>query len=59
MWNMVGALTAGSPLNAEEISLQAIEESNDDKRVPIPSHRHASPSAPWPWVDLDDGKRLL
>ncbi|PPQ66789.1 hypothetical protein CVT24_008698 [Panaeolus cyanescens] len=23
-------------------------------RVPHPSHRHAAPSAPWPWVDLED-----
>ncbi|KDR77304.1 hypothetical protein GALMADRAFT_246652 [Galerina marginata CBS 339.88] len=26
----------------------------DTTRVPHPSHRHASPSAPWPWVDLED-----
>ncbi|KAF8892914.1 hypothetical protein BD779DRAFT_1436236 [Infundibulicybe gibba] len=24
------------------------------KQVPTPSHRHAAPSAPWPWVDLED-----
>lgn len=24
-------------------------------RVPIPSHRHAAPSGPWPWIDLEDG----
>lgn len=24
-------------------------------RAPQSSHRHAAPSAPWPWVDLDDG----
>lgn len=23
-------------------------------RVPAPSHRHAAPSGPWPWQDLDD-----
>lgn len=57
--NVVGALTAvASPANAEVISLQAKGESPDDKRVPIPSHRHASPSAPWPWVDLDDGEPM-
>ena len=57
LFNVVGALTAvGSPANAEVISLRAKGESPDDKRVPIPSHRHASPSAPWPWVDLDDGE---
>ncbi|KAF9559806.1 hypothetical protein CPC08DRAFT_637387 [Agrocybe pediades] len=27
---------------------------DDRTRVPHPSHRHASPSAPWPWVDLED-----
>ncbi|KIM41609.1 hypothetical protein M413DRAFT_445584 [Hebeloma cylindrosporum] len=26
----------------------------DKGRIPHPSHRHASPSAPWPWVDLED-----
>jgi hypothetical protein len=55
--NVAGVLTAvGSPVNAEVISLQAKRDSVEDNRVPIPSHRHASPSAPWPWVDLDDGK---
>ena len=24
------------------------------RRVPPPSHRHAAPSGPWPWQDLDD-----
>src|SRR5277367_4559365 len=23
------------------------------KRVPLPSHRHATPSGPWPWMDLE------
>src|SRR2546421_71712 len=27
----------------------------DTGRIPNPSHRHAAPSAPWPWVDLNDG----
>ena len=27
----------------------------DKSKIPHPSHRHASPSAPWPWVDLEDG----
>ncbi|KAF8153212.1 hypothetical protein B0H34DRAFT_820059 [Crassisporium funariophilum] len=27
---------------------------DDPTRVPHPSHRHAAPSAPWPWVDLED-----
>ncbi|KJA25334.1 hypothetical protein HYPSUDRAFT_37835 [Hypholoma sublateritium FD-334 SS-4] len=30
------------------------EPKEDKGRVPRPSHRHASPSAPWPWVDLED-----
>ncbi|KAF9460682.1 hypothetical protein BDZ94DRAFT_1265618 [Collybia nuda] len=25
-----------------------------DGRIPVPSHRHAAPSAPWPWVDIQD-----
>ena len=28
----------------------------DKGKIPHPSHRHAAPSAPWPWVDLEDGK---
>ena len=28
----------------------------DKSRIPHPSYRHASPSAPWPWVDLEDGE---
>lgn len=32
---------------------KAFEE--EKKRLPIPSHRHAAPSAPWPWVDIHDG----
>jgi hypothetical protein len=34
----------------------AFNANNDPSRVPNPSHRHAAPSAPWPWVDLGDGK---
>ncbi|KAF9474032.1 hypothetical protein BDN70DRAFT_885294 [Pholiota conissans] len=26
----------------------------DSKRVAPPSHRHAAPSAPWPWIDIED-----
>ncbi|KAF9559802.1 hypothetical protein CPC08DRAFT_723702 [Agrocybe pediades] len=25
--------------------------------VPLPPHRHATPSAPWPWIDIEDGKQ--
>jgi hypothetical protein len=28
----------------------------DPNRIAPPSHRHAAPSAPWPWVDIGDGK---
>jgi hypothetical protein len=31
----------------------------DNKRVPAPSHRHAAPSAPWPWVDIQDGQSCM
>jgi hypothetical protein len=31
----------------------------DKGRIPHPSHRHASPSAPWPWVDLEDGEHPI
>ncbi|KAG5644686.1 hypothetical protein DXG03_007986 [Asterophora parasitica] len=24
------------------------------KQLPTPSHRHAAPSAPWPWIDIHD-----
>ncbi|KAF8892904.1 hypothetical protein BD779DRAFT_1765736 [Infundibulicybe gibba] len=34
--------------------LSRIQAEDDDTRVPAPSHRHAAPSAPWPWVDLED-----
>ena len=27
------------------------------KRPAAPSHRHAAPSAPWPWIDIDDGAK--
>jgi hypothetical protein len=30
----------------------------DKERIPHPSHRHASPSAPWPWVDIEDGEHF-
>ncbi|KAF8902612.1 hypothetical protein CPB84DRAFT_851017 [Gymnopilus junonius] len=26
----------------------------ESRRIIPPSHRHAAPSAPWPWVDIDD-----
>ncbi|KAG5639754.1 hypothetical protein H0H81_000034 [Sphagnurus paluster] len=26
----------------------------EKKRLPTPSHRHAAPSAPWPWIDIHD-----
>ena len=48
-------ITAASPSNAELISLRSKRETEDDNRVPLLSHRYAASSAPWPWVDLDDG----
>ncbi|KDR77305.1 hypothetical protein GALMADRAFT_440828 [Galerina marginata CBS 339.88] len=29
-------------------------ELEDFARIAPPSHRHAAPSAPWPWVDIED-----
>ena len=37
------------------MSLRKFEEIPN--HLPPPSHRHAAPSAPWPWVDIQDGKR--
>ena len=55
--NVGAALAAAaSPANAEVISLRSKKEPKENpNRVPLPSHRHAAPSAPWPWVDLEDG----
>jgi hypothetical protein len=38
-------------------NIPLIEKSSheDLDRVPHPSHRHAAPSAPWPWIDMEDG----
>uniref|UniRef100_A0A8H8CID2 Uncharacterized protein n=1 Tax=Psilocybe cubensis TaxID=181762 RepID=A0A8H8CID2_PSICU len=36
------------------VSSLRFDPKDDKSRVPAPSHRHASPSAPWPWVDLED-----
>ncbi|KAF8584986.1 hypothetical protein K439DRAFT_1616330 [Ramaria rubella] len=33
---------------------KALVASQMPPRVPAPSHRHAAPSGPWPWQDLDD-----
>lgn len=41
--------------------LTAVREDTENERdseygkIPAPSHRHAGPSAPWPWVNIDDG----
>lgn len=37
-------------------SIDAISLRKDPGRIPNPSHRHAAPSAPWPWLDLNDGQ---
>jgi len=31
---------------------KSLEE--DKNRLPTPSHRHAAPSAPWPWINIHD-----
>ena len=27
-----------------------------ENKIPTPSHRHAAPSAPWPWINTHDGE---
>ncbi|PPQ92528.1 LOW QUALITY PROTEIN: hypothetical protein CVT25_010361 [Psilocybe cyanescens] len=45
----------GWPILMIKRMMERRQQQQDDKgRVPAPSHRHASPSAPWPWVDLED-----
>ncbi|KAF5350703.1 hypothetical protein D9756_008753 [Leucocoprinus leucothites] len=44
---MTDPITAGVPLARIEDSRGATMSS--------PSFRHAAPSAPWPWIDIDDG----
>lgn len=34
-------------------------EEEEFKRPAAPSHRHAAPSAPWPWIDIEDGTRNI
>ncbi|KAF9011851.1 hypothetical protein BDQ17DRAFT_1344969 [Cyathus striatus] len=35
-------------------SLRLSEAKKNPDRIPPPPYRHAAPSAPWPWVDLED-----
>lgn len=28
-------------------------------RTPVPTHRHAAPSGPWPWIDFDSDSNVL
>ena len=43
-------------MSTPDIPLIETQSSKEDlNRVPHPSHRHAAPSAPWPWIDLEDG----
>ncbi|KAF9530553.1 hypothetical protein CPB83DRAFT_850531 [Crepidotus variabilis] len=53
LFPMATLAAAASPANAEAMSIR-LEPKDDLSRVPQPMHRHAAPSAPWPWVDLDD-----
>jgi len=55
---------AGNPLSVGAASVRSapsmrvsirMPPMDDPDRVPHPSHRHAAPSAPWPWIDLEDG----
>ena len=31
----------------------------EKSKLPVPSHRHAAPSAPWPWINIHDGEPYL
>jgi len=56
---------AGNPLPVDAASVRSapsmrvsirMAPMEDPDRVPhLASHRHAAPSAPWPWIDLEDG----
>ncbi|KAG6889950.1 hypothetical protein C0995_013477 [Termitomyces sp. Mi166 len=59
--NPNGALVA-MPISALRRRLRpnfTKEFEEEKKRLPTPSHRHAAPSAPWPWVDIHDGVFVL
>jgi len=53
------AISVRSARSGRTIRSMSKYPKDDRTRVPHPSHRHASPSAPWPWVDLGDGKFLF
>ena len=42
-------------MTTQSILESQLSSQEDLNRVPHPSHRHAAPSAPWPWIDLADG----
>ena len=42
-------------MTTQDTLVQRLASQDDLNRVPHPSHRHAAPSAPWPWIDLGDG----
>ncbi len=51
--------TASNQSNSDIISVMSTlsaqrKTAELQNRVPIPSHRHAAPSGPWPWIDLED-----
>ena len=42
------------PLEPRQSVLVMDQGGETPPRVPAPPHRHAAPSGPWPWQDLDD-----
>jgi hypothetical protein len=47
----VGAMSIHSP-NSHFFP----KEYQKENKIPTPSHRHAAPSAPWPWINIHDSK---
>ncbi|KAG6895827.1 hypothetical protein C0992_012272, partial [Termitomyces sp. T32_za158] len=51
---VTGAMPPFSAFHRKHRPNYTKEFEEEKKRLPIPSHRHAAPSAPWPWVDIHD-----
>ncbi|KAJ3563226.1 hypothetical protein NP233_g9074 [Leucocoprinus birnbaumii] len=49
---MSASISPGTQVGS--LPMDQYEKSGNPVQVPNPSHRHAGPSAPWPWVDLAD-----
>lgn len=45
-----------SVVEPQELADRNTQETMTEEPIYLPSHRHATPSAPWPWIDIDDRK---